>query len=315
MQKSEEAELLIIGIGPAGLTASIYASRYGVKNTLIGSLSGGQISESHLIDNYPGIENINGKDLANKMLQHAKKYGAKVWTAEVVSAKKTPQGFQIKTDAGKTLKAKAIILATGTQRKKLAIPGEDTFYGKGVSYCATCDGFFHKNKEIAVIGGSDGAAGAAVYLAGIAKKVYLIYRKKELRCEQYWKNAINKAKNVEILVETKPLKIIGKDRVESLKINTSQAAEKELLVSGIFIEVGSDPKTKLAQKLKIETDEDGYIKIGKDGSTSTEGVWAAGDVTNGSDKFKQIATAVAEGAIAARSAQRYLKQRKINKTK
>ena len=310
MHNSNPLDLVIIGTGPAGLTASIYASRYGIKNVLIGSLSGGQTSEAHLIDNYPGIENINGNDLAKKMLQHAKKYGAETLITRVVSIEKKEDSFTIKTETGKTIKSRAIILATGTQRKKLNIKAEENFYGKGISYCATCDGFFQKGKDVAVVGGSDSAAGAAIYLSGIAKQVYLIYRKKELRCEQYWKDAINKAKNVETLFETSIVEIVGTNKVEGLRTSNPQTGEKEISVSGVFVEIGSNPRTKLIQELKIETDEEGYIKIKKDGATSVEGVWAAGDITTGSDKFKQIITAAAEGAIAARSAYGYIKQKK-----
>jgi len=309
MKENTLYELVIIGTGPAGLTASIYASRYGVKNAIIGLSSGGQISESHLIDNFPGVEDIKGAELAGKMLQHAKKYEAEIFPTEAVAAEKSPAGFQFKTASGQIVAGKAVILATGTQKKRLDIKGEKSFYGKGVSYCATCDGFFQKGKEVAVMGGSDSAAGAAVYLSGIAKKVYLVYRKKELRCEQYWKDALLKAKNIEILVDANVLEIVGEDNVEGIRIGDSGGIKKEIGVSGVFIEAGSDPKTKLAQDLGAETDTEGYIKIKENGATSVEGVWAAGDATDGSDKFRQIITAAAEGAIAARGAFRYLKKK------
>lgn len=307
--ESLKTDLIIIGAGPAGLTASIYASRYGVKNIVVGALTGGQVAESYLIDNYPGLEEISGAELTKKMLQHAEKYGVEIVPAEATLIEKDPGGFKAETTSGKKVIGRAVIFATGTQRKKLNAPGEENFYGKGVSYCATCDGFFQKNKNVAVIGGSDSAAGAAVYLSGIAKKVYLIYRKKEIRCEQYWKDLLKKAKNVEILTDTIVAEIAGSGKVESLKLNNLEATEKEIRISGVFIEVGAEPKTGLAKSLGVETDEAGYIKIKGNGATSVEGVWAAGDVTSGSDKLKQIITAASEGAIAARSVAKYLKEK------
>lgn len=305
-----KTELIIIGAGPAGLTASIYASRYGIQNVVIGALSGGQVAESHLIDNYPGVENISGADLAKKMFQHAEKYGVEIIPTEATSIKKGSKGFEIETTNGKNITSQAIIFATGTQRKKLNAKGEEKFYGKGVSYCATCDGFFQKNKEVAVIGGSDSAAGAAVYLSGIAKKVYLIYRKKELRCEQYWKKLLKRAKNVEVLTDTTVSEIGGNGQVEGIKTNQLGGAERAIGVTGVFIEVGAEPKTALAKKIGVETDEAGYIIIKENGSTSIEGVWAAGDATSGSDKLKQIITAASEGAIAARSAAKYIEEKR-----
>lgn len=313
MGEKNQFELIIIGSGPAGLTAAIYAARYGLKTAVLGELSGGQAAEAHLIDNYPGVENISGAELTKKMTKHAEKYGATFFLSAAVSVAKEAGSFLIKTATGKSIQGKALLLATGTQRRKLNVKNEEKFYGKGVSYCATCDGFFQKDKTVAVIGGSDGAAGAAAYLSGIAKKVYLIYRKKEMRCEQYWKNALNKAKNVEILVETNILEIIGKEKVEGLQIKKQGGSEQEIGVSGIFIEVGSDPKTKLAQEIGVAIDEDGYIKIKKNGKTSVAGVWAAGDATNGSNKFRQIITAASEGAIAARSVFKYLKKKGAGK--
>lgn len=311
MEEVSQYAVIIIGTGPAGLAAAIYAARYGVKNAVFGELSGGQAAEAHLIDNYPGVEDISGAELTKKMTKHAEKYGADFFLSKVISVEKDPGGFTVKTAAGKTTKGKTIIFATGTQRRKLNVKNEEKFYGKGVSYCATCDGFFQKGKVVAVVGGSDSAAGAATYLSGIAEKVYLIYRKKELRCEKYWKNALNKAKNIEVLLETNILEILGKEKVEGLKIKTLAIKEQDINVNGIFIEVGSDPETKLAREMGVEIDEEGYIKTKENGATSVTGVWAAGDATDGSDKLKQIITAAAEGAIAARSVFKYLKKRGV----
>ncbi|MFA7319263.1 MAG: FAD-dependent oxidoreductase, partial [Parcubacteria group bacterium] len=176
-------ELIIIGAGPAGLAASIYASRYGVEHLIIGSVLGGQITETHEIDNYPGMENMTGFDFSQKWGSHAKKYGVKIIATSVDSIVKNEALFILALANGEVLKTRTLILATGTKRRKLAIAGEKHLLGAGVSYCATCDGFFYKNKTVGIIGGADSAVSAALYLSNICQKVYLIYRGKELRAE------------------------------------------------------------------------------------------------------------------------------------
>jgi len=216
----------------------------------------------------------------------------------------------VELDNKDKISGKALVLATGSQRRKLNIPGEIALQGKGVSYCATCDGFFYKEKIVAVIGGSDSAAGAAAQLAGIAKKVYLIYRKKELRCEDYWKKILANEKKIEIIFNTNVIEMVGTGRVEKIKVDTAELDKKEIVLDGVFIEIGADPDNQLAREVGVTLDEKGYIKVKKDGATEVTGVWAAGDGTNGSDKLKQIITAAAEGAIVARSIADYLKKKK-----
>jgi len=216
----------------------------------------------------------------------------------------------VELDNKDKISGKALVLATGSQRRKLNIPGEIALQGKGVSYCATCDGFFYKERIVAVIGGSDSAAGAAAHLAGIAKKVYLIYRKKELRCEDYWKKILANEKKIEIIFNTNVIEMVGTGRVEKIKVDTAELDKKEIVLDGVFIEIGADPDNQLAREVGVTLDEKGYIKVKKDGATEVTGVWAAGDGTNGSDKLKQIITAAAEGAIVARSIADYLKKKK-----
>lgn len=308
----KEYPLIIIGAGPAGLSASIYASRYGIKHLVIGSLVGGQISGTHLIDNYPGIEDASGFEFSQKFANHAKKYGVEVLTKTIKNIQKNNTLFALEMEGGEKISAKTIILATGTKHRKLNIPGEAELIGKGVSYCATCDGFFYKNKIVAVVGGNDSAAGAAVYLADIAEKVYLIYRKDKLRAEPYWVTLVEKNKKIEVVYNTNITKILGANKtmpasrqVEKVILDNNK---KELLINGLFIEAGSEPNFDFAKNLNIASDEQGYIKIKSDTSTSVEGVWAAGDITDGSDKFRQVITAAAEGAIAARSVYNFLKK-------
>jgi len=184
---------------------------------------------------------------------------------------------------------------------------EKEFTGKGVSYCATCDGFFYKGKTVAVVGGNDSAAGAAVYLADIAEKVYLIYRGDKLRAENFWVRSIEKNKKIEVLYNTNVKKIEGEQKVEKLLLDNPYAGSEELAVGGIFIEIGLEPNINLAKDFEVELDDEDYIKVDSDGRTTERGIWAAGDITTGSNKFKQIITAASEGAIAVQSIQKFLK--------
>lgn len=300
-------DLVIIGAGPAGLGASIYASRYGIKHIIIGQILGGQISETHLIDNYPGIEDVSGFEFSQKWGAHVKKYGTEIIAKKIEKIEKE-DNFEITPEDGEKMKARAIILATGTKRRVLGIPGEKKLFGKGVSYCATCDGFFYKDKIVGVVGGSDSAAGAALYLADICQKVYIIYRRAVLRAEPFWRKEIEKNQKIEAIYETNVREILGEEKLKKVKLDKAYQNSNELILDGLFIEAGSDPDASYAKDLKIETDKDGYIKIAKDCSTNISGVFAAGDLTDGSDKFRQVITAAAEGAIAARSIFNWLKK-------
>jgi thioredoxin reductase (NADPH) len=310
MGENKICDLVIIGAGPAGLSASLYASRYGIKHMVIGISVGGLIAESHRVDNYLGVESLSGFELAQKMLEHAKKYSPEMINSEVISIKKIENKrlFEIKTQGSLDIFAKTIVLATGTKRRQLSIPGEKELEGRGVSYCATCDGFFYKNKIVAVVGGGNSAVGAAVHLSQVASKVFLIYRKAELPAEEYWKKLLAENEKIEIIYNTNVLEVMGKEKVEKIKLDKKNNGQEELLLEGLFIEVGSDPSWDFAQDLNLKTDEGGYLKIGEDGTTNIEGIWAAGDITTGSNKFRQAITAAAEGAIAARSAFDYLKK-------
>ena len=217
--------------------------------------------------------------------------------------------FSAELENGESIKSKAVLLATGTKRRKLNIPGEKEFFGKGVSYCATCDGFFYKNKTVAVIGGSNSAAGAALYLANICQKVFIIYRKSELRAEPFWVDLIKKNEKIEVIYNTNITEILGEEKLQKVKLDKENNGKDELEIEGLFIEAGSDPDIGYADDLGVETDEGGYVKIKSDCSTSAPGVWSAGDITDGSDKFRQVITAAAEGAIAVRSVFNWLKKK------
>ena len=301
-------DLAIVGAGPAGLSASVYASRYGIKNIIIGEMPGGLTTKTHEIGNWLGTEKITGFEFAQKAANHAKSYSAEIISATVDQLEEKNGNFILFASDGKKIEAKTILLAMGTRHRKLGIPGEKEFLGKGVSYCATCDGFFFRGKIVAVAGGNDSAAEAAVFLAGIAEKVYIIYRGEKLRAEKFWTEAIKNNSKIEVICNTSIKEIEGDQRVEGIILDNPRQNSETLKVDGIFIEIGLDPNTELVRNLEVDLDEEGYIKISPDGKTSTRGVWAAGDITDGSNKFKQIVTAASEGAIAARGIQQYLKK-------
>jgi len=300
-------DLAIIGSGPAGLLASIYASRYGISNVVIGAVSGGQASQTHELGNWLGTQKIKGFEFAENAAEHVKSYGTEMITALVDEIKKE-ETFTLFLSDGKKIEARAVLLALGTKHRKLGVPGEKEFFGKGVSYCATCDGFFYKNKTVAVVGGNDAAAGAAVFLGDIAEKVFLIYRGEKLRCESFWREAIEKNSRIKILYNTNIKEIKGGQKIESIVLDNPYEKSENLSVNGVFLEIGSDPNTELIKNLGIDLDGEGFVKIDQSGRTNVKGIWAAGDITTGSDKFKQIVTAAAEGAIAVRSIQQFLRK-------
>ena len=301
-------DIAIVGSGPASFSASIYASRYRLKNIIFGRQMGGTISDTHKVCNYPGVSDISGLELATRMYEQTKEQGAEISLESVKDIKKENNIFKLITDADKEYYSKTVIIATGTKRNKLALPREELFLGKGLSYCATCDGMFYKDKVVAVIGGSNAATMAASMLSDIAKQVYIIYRGTELRGEPAWIEVVETKENITVLFETLVIGLEGTDRLERVKLSKAYKNSSYLDVDGVFVEIGSEPNIVLPMKLGLELDERQYIKVGKDQSTNIEGIWAAGDCTTASNDFRQVVTAVAEGAIAANSIYTYLKE-------
>ena len=298
-------DLIIIGTGPAGLTASIYASRQGTKHLIIGSLKGGTASEAFLIENYPGYKSIFGADLMEKFLNHAKEYKPKILSAEAIDIKKQKKVFEVKTSLNKTFKAKTLILTMGTNYQRLLIPGEKEFLGRGVSYCFTCDGPLFKNKVIAVIGGGNSALTAALFLAKQSKKVYLIHRRKEFRGQVIWQKKVDQNKKIVKILTRQVKKVKGHNLVEKIVLDLPYQGKKELKVKGLFIEIGIQPAS-IPPFLKLKKNKAGYIITDHLMQTNISGLFAAGDITGSQDKLRQIITAAAEGAIAANSVQRFL---------
>ncbi|MGI6444062.1 MAG: NAD(P)/FAD-dependent oxidoreductase [Candidatus Dojkabacteria bacterium] len=304
----ETYDVAIIGTGPAGLSASIYSSRYKLKNIVFGKTPGGTITEGHKICNYPGYEEITGMELGMKMYNHAKKEGGEIVNESIVDIKKDGDIFKLTSDNEKVYVAKTVILATGTDRNKLAIPGEDKYLGKGVSYCATCDGMFYRGKTVGVIGGSSAATMAAVMLSDIAEKVYIIYRGNELRGEPAWASQAQEKENIEIIYQTLLTELNGNGRLEGVKLSKPYNGSESLKLDGIFIEIGSEPNITLPLEMGVKIDDHNYIVVDQEQKTNMEGIWAAGDCTTNSNYLKQAVTAASEGAVAANSIYMYLKQ-------
>lgn len=300
-----EYDLIIVGAGPAGLAAALYASRYKLKTLMIGK-SVSQAFYAYKIENYPGFSSISGAELIKKFQEQVKALGTNIIEDEVKNIEKEKTLWFTVSTQNNSYKAKAIILALGTERKKLNLPEETKFIGKGISYCATCDAPLFKNKVVAVIGGSNAAAMSALLLAEYAKKIYIIYRGKELKAEPIQIEKIKKNKKIEILYNAEIKKIQGKNFVESITLDYDKK-HKKLEVQGIFVEIGYVPSVYFSKKLGIETNKEGFIVTNISMETNIRGVFAAGDIIE--KPLRQIITAASDGAIAALSAYKYIKSK------
>ena len=294
-------DIAIVGSGPAGFSASTYASRYKLSNIVFGKLLGGTISEAHKVCNYPGVSDISGLDLGMNFYNQAKDLGGEFKSEQITDIKKQNDTFVLTSDNGNTYVSKTVILGIGTNRNKLNLKNEDFYLGKGLSYCATCDAMFYKEKRVAVVGGSNAAVMAASMLSDIAKQVYIIYRGTELRGEPVWIDEVMKKPNIEIIFTTVLIGLEGEQKLERVKLSRAFNGQETFDVDGLFVEIGSEPNVDLANKLGLELDDKKYIKVNSDQSTNMPGVWAAGDCTSASNRFRQVITAASEGAIAANS--------------
>lgn len=303
----EICDLIIIGAGPAGLSASIYASRYKLNHLLLGVTMGGQVSEIRNLENWPGDISVTGFDLLSRFVAHAKSLGVTPKSESVVSIEKNAKNIFEVTAGENVHKAKTLILAMGAEYRKMNIPGEKEFTGKGVSYCATCDAMFFRGKVVSVIGGGNSAVTAALGLSDFASKVYLIYRGERFTAEPIWLDKLAANSKIEAINNTNIIEIRGKEKVERIILDKAHEDKTYLETDGVFVEIGSDPGVGLARQLGVEIDEQGYIKVKADMSTNIPGVFAAGDITTGSNKFRQIITASSEGAVAANGAYKMLK--------
>ncbi|HQG57386.1 MAG TPA: FAD-dependent oxidoreductase [Candidatus Dojkabacteria bacterium] len=302
-------DLIIVGAGPAGYTGAIYSARYGLDTLIIGEMVGGLASEAHKICNFPGSFETSGVELMFKFKDHVNKVGAKEINdrVEEITKMQDAEGkdiFTVKTNRSGEFTARAILLANGLKRRKLNLPNENQLYGRGLNYCATCDGPLYRGKSVTVIGGGDAATTAALFLSEIATEVHMIVWESELHGEMAWINAILNNKKVIPHYNSGVKELLGTDRFQGL-ITTR---DEKVVTDGVFVEIGFIPDVSLATSLGVEIDERGYIIVNKDFSTNVKGVFAAGDATNGMNDFKQVLTACAGSAIAAQSIFLMIKQ-------
>ncbi len=298
-------DLVIIGGGPGGLTAGIYAQRAGLKTLLVEKLAlGGQIAVSDVIENYPGFPSISGPDLMAKFEEHARSTGLEIKLGvEVIGTDLSGKVKTVKTSEG-DIETKAIIVGTGASPSRLGVPGEVEFTGKGVSYCATCDGPFFRNQEVFVIGGGDTAVKEAHYLSKLASKVYVVHRRDQLRAEKILQDKVLATENIEVLWSHVLKKIEGDKFATGLTVEDLKTGEeKDYAVEGIFVFVGVNPTTGYVD---VEKDQSGFIVVNKNMESSVAGVYAIGDARD--TPLKQVATAVGDGAIAAFKAEEYVSE-------
>lgn len=302
-------DVIIIGSGPAGLSASVYAVRDQLKTIVVEKIhfGTGQIAESDRIENYLGLYGENGYELGMKFREHALKLGVEFYEGEATKINFSNGSYIVNFKNGYYLKSRSLIYAAGANHLKLGVKGEDEFYGKGVSYCATCDGAFYKGKTVTVVGGGDTAFSYALLLSKIAEKVYLVHRRSVFRANKSLQKKLKAAVNVEFLLNSEIIEIMGSQKIKSLNLIHNKT-EKNILTDGIFIAIGIKPNTALL-KNKVKLDDNGYIIADENGITSVPGLFAAGDVRK--KRLRQIVTAVSDGACCAVSAEDYLNKNNI----
>ena len=289
-------DVIIIGAGSAGFPAGMYASRYKLKNLIIWSQVWGALATSHQVENWPGVLSASGKEIMDSFQEHAQASGSEVLIDTVISLEKTSQWFIVKTPS-KELSAKYIILATWNTYKKLWVPWEEEFLGKWVSYCATCDGMFFKNRDIVIVWGGNTALTEALYLAEIWKKVYIIHRRDTFRAEDVWVERAQNTQNIEFVLNEEVSHIEGSIFLERVILKSG----KKINADGFFVAIGSDPSIHLVEKLHPTIDDENCLVVDKRQETSVKGLYAAGDVTTNSNKFKQTIMSAAEWCLAANS--------------
>ncbi|WP_022849717.1 thioredoxin-disulfide reductase [Limisalsivibrio acetivorans] len=303
----EEYDVVVLGGGPAGMTAAMYAARDDLKTLVLEKqFPGGQVAITEFVENYPGFyEGIMGADLSENFYKHAEKFGVLIRSGECLSIEmdKEYKILNIK-NMDKPIRTKSIILCLGAHWKKLDVPGENKFYGRGVSFCATCDGSFYKDKEIAVVGGGDSAIEEGLYLTKFASKVTIIHRRDKLRAAKIYQDRAFANDKIEFLWDSVVTAVNGEQQVESLSIkNVKTEEESELKIAGVFVFIGQTADTELVKEL-VKLDESGFIVADESTETSVPGIFAAGDVRW--KPLRQITTAVSDGSVAAKGAQKYI---------
>lgn len=306
---SEKIDLAIIGSGATGMAAGIYALRRNLKIRVFESEAmGGQTALAIYVENYPGFKKLKGSELMEKMHGHLQSLGAKVEEGNgVKKISKKGNGFELELEDGKKIEAQTVMLATGTENKKLGLPGEKELYGKGVSYCANCDGPFFKGKKVAVIGGGNSGVTNALYLAEMAEKTWLIEFMPNLNCDEIYLPMLKKQKNLEIMLNSQLTEVLGKEKVSGIKVKDRKTGkEKKISVDGVFIYVGLVPRNELAKQVGAKIDKKGFVKVDEGMMSSVTGFFAAGDISGG---LAQTVWAAGEGAKAALAVHAFLKAR------
>ena len=288
-------DLIVIGTGVSGLAASIYSVRFGMKTLVIGEMMGGTITQTHIVENYPGFTSLTGMELGQNMKKHAESVGAEIIQKQVTKIEKTANGFLIQAGEEKW-EGKTLLIATGSRHRKLEVPGEAKLTNRGISYCATCDGPFFKEKTVAIIGGSDSAVKESLFLAEHATKVHIIYRKENVRPEPINRERMEANSKIEVINNTNVIEFVGENKLEKVKFDTGG----ELELDGAFIAIGHLPRNELIKDLGVELNKKGEVIIDNNSRTNVPLVYAAGDITN--SDWKQAITGVAEAVKAAHSA-------------
>ncbi|MCI8507917.1 MAG: FAD-dependent oxidoreductase [Lachnospiraceae bacterium] len=298
-------DVFIIGAGTAGLSAGIYAAREGLKTHILEhKVYGGQIVNSPVIKNYPGMKEVSGYDFATALYEQAKQEGVTVDFSGVDQVTKDERGF-FRIQSGDTVhEAKTVVVATGAANRRLGLDREQELIGRGVSYCATCDGAFFRGKKVAVNGGGNTAVMDAIFLAGYCEKVYLIHRREEFRAEQQLLDQAKEIDNIQFITGATVARLEGEEVLKGLELNFNNGSIDEIAVSGLFVAIGQVPETSAVQSL-VALDPSGYVVAGEDCRTTTEGVFAAGDCRT--KDVRQLVTAAADGAVAALAAAKYIR--------
>ena len=305
MKERKIYDMIIIGGGPAGYTAALYASRAGLSAVVLEKFSaGGQMALTHAIDNYPGFEDgIDGFTLAEKMKSQAERFGAESKNTEVTSVDLKSHPKSVETDSG-TFYGKTVVVSTGAAPRKLGVQGEDELVGRGVAYCASCDGMFYRGKTVVVVGGGDTAAVDALLLSRIASKVILVHRRDNLKATKIYQNQLFEAENVEFRWNSTITELVSDVKLNGVKLKNSETGEENIIsCDGVFVSIGRIPATELFAG-QLELDGGGYVIAGEDTKTNIPGVFAVGDVRT--KPLRQVVTAVSDGAVAVHSAEEYL---------
>lgn len=301
---------IIVGTGPAGLTAAIYASCYKLSHMAIGQMMGGQLSLATHVLNYPGFTSIIGKDLVQKMIDQAKERGCQFVNEEVISIAKVDNGFLVKTKTGNEFQGKTLILATGTERRKLNVPGELKYTGRGVYYCANCEPFIYKDKNVAIAGAGNSAFQAASGIIANSKSLTMLVRSERIPAEPLWIEKIKNNPKAKILLNTKIQEIKGDEELMREIIVNQNGQVMTLPMEVLFVEIGGVPGTALVVPLGLKLTQKGFIEVDHTMQTSIEGIFAAGDIVGDTLSLEQLSTAVGLGARAAASAFNFLKKEK-----